>query len=144
MLSKYPLDFELLEKGAVVLVETIEEVLSVSREDVDWQFRLLELCKQCESETGYVCRTEKGSIHVLTDLQADEYLAKETNRAVRKLRRDAKRTALIDRSEFSDGEKRISESRQRTATLTALAAHEAHRSGVKEIRAIERRRIEAG
>jgi hypothetical protein len=119
----FPLDFEGLEKGDVVPCEKIERIYQISHltDPLAYQLKTLALSKQISDERpDLLARVEGLTVRVMTDLEAEEWTHAQATRAVASIARNARRRAVIDRSEFSEEEKRVAESRDRTITALAL------------------------
>lgn len=146
MTERYPFDYDTLEKGDIISTDSIEKIYGVTRFEKGFRFSLLKARAAIEMHRNdLVVRESHDAIHILTDREADAYLAQQTESWIRRLGTTAKRTGRIDRSDFSDGERKLSEARSRMSIMAAMMAEKGRRDsrqGLLEARhALE---IEAG
>lgn len=134
MAEKYPLDFLTLAKGDVIQAEQIEAIYGRPRSDPRFSFDMLALSREIERQrSDLVTRQDHGTIRIMTDLEASEYLDQQTDRHTHGLRRNAARAARIDVSGFSMSQRLLHDARERKAAMVALAAEGARRAGLKEL-----------
>lgn len=130
----FPIDCASLEKGQVIPTEEVETIYSVSREDQAFGFSLLRLKAHIEkARCDLVLRVTQNALRIMTDLEADAYLAKQADSCVSKLKRDAVRCQRIDRQDFTPGQVLMAESRQRRHQMLAMVTERARRDTRRSI-----------
>ena len=137
MSDAFPIDFEALAKGMVIDQKQIEAIYQhKAGADPDAfrlaQMRLVELIEK--NRADLYPRIERHSIRIMTDKEAEEYNGARQRAHVRGIARDALRRGRINRSEFSDGERRAAESRDRGFSALALLTHRELRKSEREAR----------
>jgi hypothetical protein len=76
--ERWPIDYETIEKGDVIPVGRIEELIGAKQFTSAYDLGLLQLTTRIEDELHergkpWTLRTEKGAIRVLTDAEASAY-----------------------------------------------------------------------
>jgi hypothetical protein len=121
--ENHPLNFEKLTKGSEISREQIEKayLVQLEKDPNGYRMSMLRLWQLIEDERpDLLVRIDGDSLRIMNDLEADDVTARRGVRAVRSLAKNAKRRAVIDRSDFSHEQKRIAESRDRCMTAIAL------------------------
>ncbi len=120
--SKYPLDFEQLEKGQRITQAELEEIFSCTPTDPTWGFRAMKLVEDIKSNVGLLARQSRHSIVIMTDEEAAEYTYEAMfKRGVRKMGAAVRNRQLIDKNELSAAVLAIFESKSRIMTGTQQA-----------------------
>jgi hypothetical protein len=120
----FPVDFDALRKGDVIDAIRIERIYNVRRATQPDRFRLstLKLREDIERRRpDLLCRSVGDDVQIMTDQEAEAHTWDRIGSAVRQMGRSTTRRAVIDRSGFSDSQKAVAESRDRAATMLALA-----------------------
>ncbi len=145
-MERHPFDFEQIQKGDIISTDEIEKAYGVSRFEKAFAFSLLRGTQAIESQRhDLVARVSQESIHILTDREADAYLAGQRESAIRRLKRAAARTARVDRSDYSDAERKHSEAESRMSVMVAMMAEKGRRDSRKAlIEARDALALEAG
>ncbi len=133
-MERFPLDFDALEKGQTIHTQEIEAIYGIPKDDRQFRFKLMALRTQIEHErSDLLVRETRDALRIMTDREADEYLEGQTDKSVSRLKRTAARTLRVDRSDFTDAERRLSESRSRKATMIAMFAEKGRRESRKQL-----------
>jgi hypothetical protein len=124
----FPLDFEALKKGDVIEQSRIESIYQVKFGTDPTRYRLMQmkLVEIIERERPDLYpRTDRATVRIMEDKEAEAYNCGRHEAHVRGLARDARRRGRINRSEFSDADRRAAESRDLGfAALAAMAKRE--------------------
>lgn len=131
----FPLDFAALEKGTVIPQEQIESIYQVRHATTpdEYHFKAMALSQQIEQERpDLLARVDGLSVRVMTDAEADEVTDKRIDQAVRSIRRNAKRRAVINRDGFSEEQKKIADVRDRNATALMIMTSKQLRAARRE------------
>ena len=124
MSEPFPMDFASLEKGDVISDAQIQRIYLINRMKEPDKYRLKMLTLRDEIERkrpDLLCRSDGHNIRIMTDEEAEQHTWDRIGHAVRSMGRNAQRRAVIDRSEFSGSLTAVAESRDRAATMLALA-----------------------
>ncbi len=112
-MQHFPINFETAEKGDIISVERIEEVMNVKRTDKSFPLKKMGLQSMIESglrNAGkyYTIRSfSKGDcLRILTDEEASLYNNGRAKAAIRAHARSLDRLSHVDTSEFNDDVKR--------------------------------------
>jgi hypothetical protein len=114
--TRHPIDYDLLNKGDVIPVNRVEEIVGVKRAAKEYAFRLLRLKGRIEHELAergkvWTLSTDHGDLRILTDSEASTYNEVESAHARRKERRCFARQAAVDVSKLSEDERPAHERR---------------------------------
>lgn len=123
--DRYPLDFDALHKGDCIPCDQIERIYQVNhRTDLtSFQFKALELSQNIHRERpDLLARVDGYSVRIMTDAEAEEWTYAQTRKAVASIARNARRRAVINRDQFTDEQRRVAESRDRSVTALAIIA----------------------
>jgi len=120
--TKYPIDFESLEKGTIITREALEEIYGITPLSPEWPFRLMKLIADIKENAGMLCRQSRNCIVVMTDAEACDYTHDSFLRYGRRMGASSRNRALIDTSSFSAIDQAKFESRSRIMTGTQQAA----------------------
>lgn len=143
----FPLDFAALEKGSEVPREKIEEIYQVRQAADPERFRLsqLKLVELIEQKRRDLYpRTRGDAIRIMTDREAEQYNGERHRAHVAGMVRDARRRGRIDRSEFTDAERRAAESRDLSFSAMALMSRRALQKAEREAKMLAARPEESG
>jgi hypothetical protein len=123
-LGKYPIDFDVLEKGSVITQQELEEIFLCTPEDYkEWPLKLLGLSKRITDERGFLTRVSKNTIVVMDDEEAAEYNDGSVfQRGLRKMRSAVLNLRRINTANLSPGAASKFESRSRVMVGTLQAA----------------------
>ena len=132
--TKYPLDFELLEKGTRITREKLEDIFGCAPSEDEWSFKAMKLVADIKEKAGLLARQSKNSIVIMTDAEAAEYTHETFRRGIRKMGTSVRNRSLIDTAQLSGPEmaKFESQSRVMTGTQQAMLAE------VKKLSRMER------
>lgn len=137
----HPLDFDALQKGQVIPRLVLERIFGFSQESkpAAYSFAVMGLIQHIERERqDLVCRGANGfDIRIMHDAEACEYLHARLEQCAASIRRISGKRARIDTSQFTDTQKRISDSQDRTAQGLALVTHKAMSAGRRELLLLE-------
>jgi len=108
--SRYPLDYDVLDKGDEFTVEELEKILRVNRNHKQFPFKLMNLQFQIERELEQrglvvVVAMVRGNLRILTDPEAVSYTAKSFQGHRRGLKRDHSRAMAINVAALNDDQK---------------------------------------
>lgn len=141
----FPIDFTKLEKGQTIPADEISRIYGVDSRSPQFSFKVMSLVRQIEdSRRDLVTKQDHGSIRILTDIEASDYLEQRAGVLVGSLRRNASRVGRINTAEFSDAQKQLHSARERMAIGVAMAAEKERRSVLRELIAIRTELISAG
>lgn len=130
----FPIDFATLTKGQTITGDEVGRIYGVIPHTPRHQLALMKLQNAIETNrTDLVLRQVQGSLCILTDLEASEYLEQRAGALVSGLRRNAARVGRINTSTFTDAQKQIHGARERMATGVAMAAEKERRSANREL-----------
>lgn len=84
--SKFPIDYDSLNKGDIIPVNRVEQIVGKKQDDPMYQFALLKFTDRIQRELQdrgqwWTVRTEKGAVKILTDTEAVSYNHAEQVRA---------------------------------------------------------------
>jgi hypothetical protein len=134
----FPLDFESLVKGQVIGQERLEKIFQLQwRNDPDrYNFRQMAICAEIrahrEDMNAHV-RSSGRDILIMSDLEADKHTFEQALIGQRRVVSMGIRRAAIDRSEFSEQDLKISESRDRSATAMMIFGRKALKEAEREL-----------
>jgi hypothetical protein len=108
--SRYPLDFEALEKGMTIEALELERIFGISRNDRMYAVKLMSLCNEIEkrsAEAGAPLHTksEKGAIKILTDEEDSLYQSKRFKEGIDQSFRAQHKALVIDTENLSEPRK---------------------------------------
>lgn len=131
--SKYPLDFDSLNKGDVVENGVIENFSGARNGTSKFGIAKMVLAKKIEDHLerrGMIVTVKsiRQGLHILTDIEASEYNADSTKQAIRRMGRCLARISGVDRSEFSIDQNLRHDHRVSTVASAYLAARGAFRN----------------
>jgi hypothetical protein len=143
--DRYPVDFDVLERGDSIAIEQLESILRTKKTDRLFSLRACGLGKLIErtlAQRGKVvtCRVKNGALLVCDDEDMSEYNRKRHRKALRKVVRSHVQTAAVDVSRLSD-EQRAMHERDVCNQAKYVAALAATR---KEIRLAAAKRVTPG
>ena len=113
-IERYPLDFDSLTKGSTIPEDTLNYIVGMKREENPdrWDMKVLQLKSVIEMHRqDLVVRRIQNSLRVLTDVEAEEYLQRRFDGHERNMMKAHARRQLIDRSQFTETERRAAEHR---------------------------------
>lgn len=115
-MTRYPLDFDALDKGSVITREQVAEISGVPPDDQRFGFAVLHLRQRIEQELAargrvLTLKTEDGGIRVLTDGEASQYNAEAINKGIAKMYRAHVRNMHVDAGLLNEKERRTHERR---------------------------------
>lgn len=97
MNSKYPLDFDELQKGDVITTEIIEEAMGCKATERGFNFKMLALASLIEKHTGFNVKAQNYTeLRILIDEEGVEHNAKTFQHGLNKLRRAGQIARQID------------------------------------------------
>src|SRR3990167_11413014 len=144
MTEKFPLDFDLLDKGSVISADTLTDIFSLPVDDPRYRLKCLSLVEQITrqlSDRGIeatVCQS-RGSIRVLTDSEATTYNERQGLLGRRKIRKSFRRLLNVDTANLSDKERSAHDKRllllgrlNHGVTTRPMPEVTAHKSTMKE------------
>jgi len=108
--TRYPIDFETLQKGSVVTAGILEAYAQAKPETKAYNFAAMALCKDIETylaHTGIyatVC-IRANQIHVLTDKEAAEYNKAKYEQGRNRMFQAHRRNAAVDVSMLADDQR---------------------------------------
>lgn len=108
----HPIDFDTLDKGTLIPQRAIEDAMGVRQADNSDRFRLEQLRLReliDRHRPDLVTRAEGECIRVLTDEEAEIYTAERHEKTVRDMRRTVVLRSRVDRSEFSELDRKKAE-----------------------------------
>lgn len=101
--SKYPLDFDLLNKGDVITTEIIEEAMGCKSTARDFNFKMLALKALIEKATGYNVKAQNYTeLRILDDEEGVSYNQQTWEHGLNKLRRAAAIARNVDVEQLSN------------------------------------------
>lgn len=124
-ITKATLDMGALKKGDVLTTDQLEGIFGLSSQlDVEaFKLKMMALGQDIERQRpGLLCRGDHMTIRIMVDDEAEQVTWTRCVQAIGRIQRNTDRRATIDRSEFSDEEKRISDARDGCLSHVALAA----------------------
>ena len=126
----FPLDFDSLVKGQVIGQERIEKIFGIRWRDVpdQYSFKQMSLCAEIRAHREDLNAHVRGSgrdILVMSDLEADKHTFEQAMIAQRRVVSFGIRRAAIDTTEFSEQDKKISETRDRASTAMMIFGRKA-------------------
>lgn len=134
----HPLDFEALIKGQTLLCAELEAIFGFRQGDKPdaYSFAVMGLMQQIERERqDLICRgANRYDIRILFDDEACEYLQRRLEQCAMSIYRISGKRARIDISKFTDTQKRLVDSQDRTAQGLAMMTRKAMKAGRREIR----------
>lgn len=123
--SKYPLDFETLEKGSWIETSDLCDAIGIGPSDSRWGLKVLRVIEMVRQERGILGCQIGNRIRLMTDAEASIYVYRQSGIANRKQRRCAENLTLIEPGALNEGELRSHEARSRVVAATAVASHRA-------------------
>lgn len=132
--TKYPLDFDALDKGSVIPQSKIEEVLGMKADHPDLWKKKLRLKERVEGEISFRCGVEvtikddHGDLVILTDGQASIYNFTWEVRHIRAAMRSHNRLLAVDSRNLTPDELVEHRKRVEISSKYAQALHTTTRS----------------
>ena len=130
--TRFPLDFDALNKGDIITAKTLTEILGVRPSSARYRAKQVDLAFEIERQLkardrDVTARLDHDDIIIVTDQDAVAYHAKLGKKAVRQLKRALRKTIEIDRGNLdSDGLKAHDRSME-TLSKRVLAVSVAHK-----------------
>lgn len=114
--TRYPVDFDKLDKGSVVPAEVIEKMANASRGTPRFALTALSLCSQIERELArrgriVFVRQVKNDVRVLTDPEAAKHAPRRCSSGRKRERKAHAIQLAIDARNLTDDERREHERR---------------------------------
>lgn len=141
--GKYPIDVTALEKGQIITIGQLEEIMMIKPADYQkWQFGLLQLRKFIESRTEFSVKSTADGLRILTDSEAFAYNHRRFNNHLDGAERRFIRNKLVDSENLTPEERMLhssnlmNESRSMSALYSATPKRvriAAHKPEVKQI-----------
>lgn len=121
--EKYPLDFDILEKGNWLEGSELEHAIgSTPADPTHWRLGLLKLKQQIEDQTPILCREDHDRIRLMTDPEAREHTRRRWFHNLGGMVKQVTRRARIDVTLIPSDEKQMMESETRMMAAVTLAA----------------------
>jgi hypothetical protein len=139
--TRYPMDFEALQKGDVISSATIERITTVNPRDYRaWQIAVLNLQSIVTRELRKLDRDwvvcQKGNdLRILTDLEAKAYNARAQRAAIRKFAVSHRKNMAVDTSDFTAEERAEHHRQLAIGSRQLVAVRQARREVVRELSA---------
>lgn len=147
--SKFPLDYDLLEKGSIITVDTLTAIFNLPADDQRFKLKCLALTGEITrqlSERGIeatVCQC-RGAIKVLTDSEATSYNERQGLLGRRKIKRSFRRLVNVDVANLTDKEREAHEKRilllgrlNHGVTTRKMPELKPHKSMMRELGVLE-------
>lgn len=136
--TRYPIDYETLEKGDSIPIERCESILDIQRGDSLYQLGLLKLAQtimDAMMEHGRPVQVvqDHGALRVLTDAESSSYQDRRADRALSQMREGVRQLGHCDVSTMSDYEKALHTRRVRVVGGTYLGAKNGRKEAHKLI-----------
>jgi len=133
----FPLDFESLVKGQVIGQERLEKIFGFQWREAPDQYSLkqMALCAEIRAHREDLNAHVRGSgrdILIMSDLEADKHTFEQALIGQRRVVSMGIRRAAIDRTEFSEQDTKISETRDRSATAMMIFGRKALKEAQRE------------
>jgi hypothetical protein len=127
--TKYPLDFDVLEKGSTISREVLEEIFSISatEDPKAYSFKLMALRDQIIQRTGILVRSSNDTLVLMDDEEGADYNFGTFKKGLRGIATSVFRLQLIDPDKLSASSKARFESNSRVMSGTAQATLAAER-----------------
>ena len=108
--SKYPLDFDSLEKGMTIDVAQLEHIFGIKQSDRMYAVKLMSLCNEIEKRSAATgaplhTKSERGAIRILTDEEDAEYQAKRFKEGIDQSFRAQHKALVVDTNNLSEPRK---------------------------------------
>ena len=135
ILSKYPVDFELLEKGTTIEQPELEKIFSCTPDDKNWGLEMLKLSKLIEINAGILVRKSHNSLVLMADEEAAEYLFEiKFLGGYRRMGAAVRNVGMVNMAQLSATSRASFESRTRIMAGTVQAS----RTSMQKLKRIEK------
>jgi hypothetical protein len=135
--TKYPLDFDALEKGMTISRTDLEEIFGInaSEDPKAYSFKMMALRDQIIQRTGILVRSSNETLVLMDDEEGADYNFGTFKKGLRSIVTSVFRLQLIDTDKLSLGSKARFESRSRvmSGTVQATLAAERKQKGLEKL-----------
>jgi len=118
----FPFDWGELSKGSWLETDVLERATYLKRTDNNFRLKVMSVMSEIRERTGILCRSENDRVRLMTDVEAYQWNYEQSQQAVRKLTRAARRCADIDMNQLEDSDRKAAEHCQIAIVSTAAAA----------------------
>lgn len=105
-MARYPIDFELLQKGQLLTAEFLENTCGQPRGTTKYEFFCMTLAQMIFNETGFTAKRSGDDLRILTDSEAAQYNARRVEHHVRGVFQRFDMLVSVDMANLGAGEKR--------------------------------------
>ena len=103
MISRYPMDFDDLQKGDIITVQELERLTGKKFGTNEFAFKALSLQAQISDATGFTVKIRNGEeLHILTDEEASKHNHNEFQRHKKGMFRRNRLMGLVDMNALSE------------------------------------------
>ena len=140
--TRYPFDYDELDKGDIISAETLEELTGYERGTQDYNLQLMVLQNQIMDEMEVrdrpmTVRIHKGGLELLTDAQASVYNHGRGESGLRQMKGAVKRLGWTDMMKLTDEERK---NHDRTVLIQSRMLQGAMKGRKESFRQLEHKR----
>lgn len=117
MTGQFPLDFEALQRGTVISIKELEQVLGLKYQpgETTWAFAVMGLQAQICNFTDLTAVIDNGAIRILTDAEASQNNFRAVQLHTRRIYRRNRKLLQVDRQQLTPEQQAEHESRVRVS-----------------------------
>jgi uncharacterized membrane protein YccC len=117
MHNQFPIDFDALQRGMVLSIKELEQVLGLKYQpgETTWAFAVMGLQSQICNQTDLTAVVDGGAIRILTDAEASQNNYRAVQLHTRRIYRRNRKLLQVDRQQLTPDQQSEHESRVRVS-----------------------------